>query len=102
MDIEIRYFDDCPNWQDTTQLVRRLVNDEGIDADLSLREVATQEEAEALRFLGSPTILVDGEDPFAVEDAPIGLSCRIYMTEDGMAGSPSETQLRAVLDAGRG
>ncbi len=59
--------------------------------------MATEDEAERLRFRGSPTILIDGVDPFAEEEAPFGLSCRIYQTDRAMEGSPSVTQLLDAL-----
>ena len=57
----------------------------------------TPEEAEAVRFRGSPTILVNGQDPFADPDAPVGLSCRVYRTDAGLAGAPTVEQLLTVL-----
>jgi hypothetical protein len=65
--------------------------------ELVLERVATPEDAERLRFRGSPTILIDGRDPFANEAAPFGLSCRVYRTERGLEGSPSLEQLREAL-----
>lgn len=59
--------------------------------------VDTPEEAERVGFRGSPSILVDGVDAFADPDAPVGLSCRVYMTPEGPAGSPTLEQLREVL-----
>jgi hypothetical protein len=59
--------------------------------------VDSPETAEAIGFRGSPSILVDGIDPFARGDEPVGLSCRIYQTPAGPAGSPTLEQLRAVL-----
>ena len=97
MDIEIRYFDDCPNWRDTDELVRRLVGELGVDAVVRHRPVETIEEAERLSFAGSPTVVIDGVDPFLVPGAAVGLSCRVYRTEAGSAGSPSEAQLRAAI-----
>lgn len=102
MDIEIRYFDDCPNWRDTADLVRELADDLGVDLTVRLKRVATQGEAERLAFVGSPTVLIDGTDPFAVDGAPVGLSCRIYRTEEGFAGAPTEGQLREALIAASG
>jgi hypothetical protein len=63
------------------------------------RVVATVEDAEVARFRGSPTILVDGVDPFALGDEPFGLACRVYQTPDGLAGVPTAEQLEAVFDA---
>jgi len=100
MDIEIRYFDDCPNWQRTQALVLEVLDELGVEATVATRPVETHEEAIALEFRGSPTVLVDGEDPFLNPDSPVGLTCRIYRTDQGMAGSPTAAQLRATL-AGR-
>ena len=65
--------------------------------ELDRQLIETPEAAEQYGFRGSPTIIIDGSDPFADPDAPIGLSCRVYATEDGYAGSPSLDQLRAAL-----
>jgi hypothetical protein len=97
MDIELRYFDDCPNWQHTRSLVNELVNELGVEATVKTRRVATHQEAVDLDFRGSPTLVIDGEDPFANSDAPVGLACRIYRTERGMSGSPTPDQLRRAL-----
>lgn len=97
LDIEIRYFDGCPNWREAERSIRGLVAELGLQADMTLTRVETSEEAERLTFRGSPTILIDGHDPWGDPDAPVGLSCRIYRTESGIAGAPTEAQLREVL-----
>lgn len=72
--------------------------DTGLDAtSVSYERVDTPEDAERRHFRGSPTILIEGEDPFADDDAPVGLSCRIYQTETGPAGAPSVRQLTDAL-----
>lgn len=101
MNIELRYFDGCPNWRQTKALLDGLLEELGAEATVTTRRVETHEQAVALGFPGSPTLVVDGEDPFAEPGASVGLACRIYRTDTGMAGAPSEDQLRAVL-AGRG
>lgn len=95
MDVTVLYFDGCPNWQTADQRVAALAEDLGIT--VTRRKVSTPEQAEAMGFRGSPTILVDGRDVFARGNEPIGLSCRIYQTPDGPAGAPTITQLRAAL-----
>jgi len=48
---------------------------------------------------GSPTVLVDGRDPFAAPGTPASVSCRLYQDEGGRAqGAPSLTRLRQALD----
>jgi hypothetical protein len=61
--------------------------------------VETEEQAAAVGFRGSPTILVDGEDLFADHPAPGGLSCRVYRTADGLAGTPGTAELVRALRA---
>lgn len=95
--VTLLYFDGCPNWQVTNSQLESLAGEIGFDFDR--RRVETSEEAERLKFRGSPTVLIDNEDPFACGDEPVGLSCRVYRTEKGLAGAPAEGQLREVLTA---
>jgi len=99
MRVTLLYFNGCPNWKETEAHIESL-RAEGFDLELGRQLIETPEAAEQNGFRGSPTIIVDGADPFADPDAPIGLSCRVYRTEDGYAGSPSFDQLRAALAAG--
>jgi hypothetical protein len=101
MQITLRYFDGCPNWRVAeARLQEALGALGGPQATIVHERVETQEEAERLGFRGSPTLLVDGDDPFADDDAPVGLACRIYSTEEGPQGAPSVAQLRAALGRG--
>ncbi|MTV27974.1 thioredoxin family protein [Nitriliruptoraceae bacterium ZYF776] len=95
MDVTLRYFDGCPNWELADQRLCDLADEFGFT--LRYEQVETPEEAERLGFAGSPTVLVDGVDPFTTGDEPSGLACRVYATDDGPQGSPSLGQLRAVL-----
>ena len=67
------------------------------EMNVTLRTVDTPEEAERLTFRGSPSIQVDGIDPFADSAQLVGPSCRVYATPDGRAGAPTKVQLRAAL-----
>lgn len=98
MKVELLYFDGCPNWTvaderlaEAVQLVSR------DDVTVHRRKVETQEDAIAVGFAGSPTILVDEHDPFATGDEQAGLACRVYSTPAGLAGSPTLAQLVEVL-----
>ena len=98
MQITLRYFDGCPNWRlAEARMTEALAAAGGPGSAIAYERVETQEEAERLGFRGSPTLLVDGHDPFAEEAAPVGLACRIYRTEEGPQGAPSVAQLRAAL-----
>lgn len=93
------YFDDCPNWREVHCLLDALAV-EHPEIVVERRLVETVEEAEETRFHGSPSVIVNGVDPFADADAPVGLSCRMYQTPDGPAGSPTLDQLREAILAG--
>jgi hypothetical protein len=97
--ITLRYFDGCPNWRLAEARLRRALAAIGAPAtEIALERVETPEDAERLGFRGSPTVLVDGADPFAEDGTPAGLACRVYRTERGTEGAPSETQLPAALE----
>lgn len=95
MRIEILYFDDCPNWQTAASRLDRVLAGRGLTAERVL--VERDADLEAIGFRGSPTILVDGRDPFARGDEPFGFACRVFATPDGFAGSPTEEQLTAAI-----
>jgi hypothetical protein len=98
--IILRYFAGCPNWRLAEERLRAALATLGMsDAAIALEPVETPDEAVRLGFRGSPTILVDGRDPFADEDASVGLACRIYVTDEGPQGAPTIAQLQAALAA---
>jgi hypothetical protein len=98
MRVGLRYFDGCPNWRVAEQRLRGVLTELGSpEVEIELERVETPEQAQAVAFRGSPTVLVDGEDPFLDDAAPVGLMCRIYATPDGPQGAPSVDQLRAAL-----
>jgi hypothetical protein len=70
----------------------------GLEADIELVAVNSDEEAKRLRFPGSPTIRVDGRDLFPTpEREDWRLVCRVYATPEGMMGSPTVQMLKAAL-----
>jgi hypothetical protein len=97
--VQILYFEGCPNHEEARVLVERVA------AALQLRpivdrvEVTDAEAAARLRFLGSPTIRVDGHgvEPGADARRDFALSCRVYSTAAGVAGQPDEAWIRAAL-----
>jgi hypothetical protein len=97
MEITLQYFDDCPNWKIADAHLTTLISDRGLDTTLDYQLIDTPEAAVEHQFRGSPTVLIDGVDPFADSNAPIGLACRIYRTEQGPAGSPTLEQLEQAV-----
>jgi hypothetical protein len=97
MHLQLLYFDDCPSWQVTDARLREALTALGSSTEVERVLVSTPEEATALQFHGSPSVLVDGTDPFAEPGASIGLTCRLYRTPAGLSGSPTVEQLIDVL-----
>ncbi len=97
--IEVLYFDGCPSTDAFLPRLRDLLARLGATDRLELRRVETILDAERERFLGSPSVRVDGYDiePGADERTDYGLKCRLYRTESGMQGAPSTDWLLAAL-----
>ncbi len=98
MDASLLYFDGCPHCTVAGQRLATALAEVGRGGE-SLRRVLveTPDDADRLGFVGSPTILVGGKDPFATGAEQPALACRVYDTPDGLAGSPTHEQLVEVL-----
>ena len=98
MRIELLYLDGCPTYRSAEEDLRRVLAEEGIEAEVELVEVNSDEEARRLRFPGSPTLRIDGRDPFPVSERGEGaLACRVYATPEGMKGTPTPAMIREAL-----
>lgn len=97
MDVELLYFDGCPHWETADARLRQAAGEVGA----VVRHRRVKEGDDLTGFGGSPTILVAGHDPFLrTGSSSGGLSCRLFATPEGPAGSPTLDQLRAALAAG--
>jgi hypothetical protein len=102
MRIELLFFDGCPGHARLLPRVRELAEHAG--GELVLRRVESAEDAERVRFLGSPTVRVNGRDvdPDADVRTDYGLKCRIYRSgHPGESQLPPEEWIRAALEATR-
>ena len=98
MEIEVLVVPDCPHEKAAVQRLRQALDDVGLhDAEVTTRVITDQAAAERCGFTGSPTILVDGRDPFATIGARPGVACRVYATADGLVGVPPLDALRQAL-----
>ncbi len=72
--VTLRFFDGCPNWQTTLTRLKEVLTELGDGkSEVTLERVETSEDAERLRFVGSPTILLNGRDPLRNRVANTGL-----------------------------
>ena len=104
MTVELLYLDGCPSYERFLPRLRALLVEAGIADEVRLRRVESPEVAVAERFLGSPTVRVDGIDvePGADRRRDFGLKCRLYSTPDGLQGAPRAEWLMDALTARKG
>jgi hypothetical protein len=99
MNIELLYFEDCPNHELAERLVRDVLDE--LTLDVSIRRIAVPDETAgiAVRFPGSPTIRVDGVDvePGFVDCDDCTPRCRIYSVDGRLTGLPAREWLVAAL-----
>jgi hypothetical protein len=96
--VTFQYIDDCPSHEQALARLRKVLNEEGVSAKIDVIKIESEEQAKRLRFVGSPTILVNGID---IDPQPIdqyGLACRAYQLEDGrISPLPSEEMIRRAI-----
>ncbi len=97
MRVQLLYFDGCPHWSLMEKRLREALTLSGISEAIEHSLVETPEQADEHRFAGSPSILLNGRDPFAAPTSEFGLTCRVYSTPDGSAGVPTVEQLVAAI-----
>ena len=98
MRIDLLHVDECPNWEETLRLLRSaLVSTGHPDVLIGVQLNDSEESADRWGFTGSPTILVDGIDPFLSDTRTGSLACRLYLTPDGLAGHPTRGQLEDAV-----
>ncbi len=99
MNVEVLYFEGCPNHQPAVERVQAVLHEEGISSQIRQVEVPDSETANRLRFLGSPSIRVNGVDvePSAVESESFGLMCRTYQDGCCHSGVPSLEVIRQAI-----
>lgn len=94
--IEVLYLRGCPNAPVACANVQEALRLAGLGVVVEEVEVGGDDDIRRLAMRGSPTILVDGRDPFPSSDGP-SLACRLYGTTAALSGAPTVAQLVEVL-----
>jgi hypothetical protein len=100
MRVELLFWEGCPSHPEALADLRAALAERGLDpAAIDVREVVSEDDAARERFIGSPTIRLDGADLLDPGDEPPGLSCRVYRLRDGrFSPTPDPDDLRDALD----
>lgn len=96
-EITLLHVPDCPNLALARDRVVEAAEQAGVGVRVEERLVFGLSDAAELGFTGSPTILVDGVDPFADTGSVPSMACRLYRTDEGVQGAPSVEALVRVL-----
>ncbi len=98
-DVEVLVFDGCPNVDVALERARAAVASANVPAEVRLVRVQNDDEAMRLRFLGSPTVRVDGVDidPSAENRDDFGLQCRLYVVGGRLEGAPPTDSIASAL-----
>jgi hypothetical protein len=101
MTIEFLFWEGCPSHPKALADLRAAMSDLGLDpAIVAVREIHSESDAERARFVGSPTIRIDGVDIQQTEDEPYSLTCRVYHRRDGrISPTPDPADVREALAA---
>lgn len=97
--IEVLYFKGCPNHEPTIERVRQAMTAEAVDRQIEQIEVTDGAMAQKVRFLGSPSVRVNGVDveETARDAETFGLGCRTYFEQNRRSGLPSIDSIRRAL-----
>jgi glutaredoxin len=97
--VEVLTFEGCPHATAALMLVQHVAAATHRTVELRLVNLEEGETVER-RFLGSPSIRVDGRDIEPASDARrnYAFSCRLYATPSGLRPLPPEAWVRDALD----
>ena len=98
VDVELLVVPDCPNASGAHDLLRSCLRDAGLaSTPVRVSVIDSERAAEQRGFVGSPTILIDGVDPFAEAGQQPALACRVYPGPAGPSGLPPADRVRTAL-----
>ena len=98
MRVSFFYYEECPSHEQALERLREVMAEEGISSEVEVFEVETEDQAREFRFVGSPTIRVDGQDIDPPNDSQYVLTCRAYLLEDDrISPLPSREMIRRAL-----
>ena len=98
--IELLYFEGCPSYQTALECLEEVIKEQKLSVHVEMVKIESDEEALKNRFLGSPTVRVNGLDiePSARERGNFSMCCRLYPEAGKMVGWPSKDLIRHAIE----
>jgi hypothetical protein len=97
MTVELLFLPGCPNHGVVASLVRSVLQAEGLNVKLHEIPVNDYEQAQAVGFPGSPTLLANGRDVETGSPSQVGFACRTYLLEGRPLGVPPRSWIEDVI-----
>ena len=99
MKIELLFFDGCPNYQTALKYLQEVIREKRHDIPVKMLKIKSDNEAENHRFLGSPTIRINGQDvETGAEKADnFSMVCRLYLEDNKVNELPSKKMIRHAI-----
>jgi len=99
--VELLFFAGCPHHVAFLPHLQQLLTRLDVSSPVQLVDVTDDRQAQQLRFLGSPSLRINGVDvePGADGRSGHGLQCRIYATPNGPSGTPTDAWIVRALHA---
>jgi len=104
MKIEFLYFDGCPNHETALRNLKEVLSEAGLTEEIEIINIEKPEDVAKHRFLGSPSIRINGKDLEVTEDESTEylMRCRRYKNGDVIEGFPSKELIKVNLSASQG
>lgn len=100
MKIELIYFESCPNHQKAFDLLKSILAEHGFGQGIECTEIKSDDDALRHKFVGSPTIRINGIDVDPVDPSRrYARTCRVYLVEGKFNGLPSRSMIEGLLKA---
>jgi len=98
MHIRLLLFKGCPSGPKAEEVLKQVLAEEKISDPIEIIDVPDIDTAVREKFLGSPTIQINGLDiePSRQNDPPCH-GCRLYRTPEGASGVPPKELIRSAL-----
>ena len=99
MNIELFYFDGCPNHERALEIIKQALLDCDLKADIKRVNIKDEQDATAKRFLGSPSVRIDGRDLEMVDELNVTyfMRCRRYRDGEKIIGYPPKQLVMDML-----
>lgn len=100
MKIELLYFKECHVYRIVLKNINEVIKEKGLDTEVHLKEIKNDKQALEDKFLGSPTVRVNGTDidPAAQEINKYSMTCRLYLEDGAVNELPSKKMIRQAID----